>query len=97
MDDIIEFIIEIFLDIGSEIATDNKAPKWLRYPLIVLFLILYAAVTIGLLICGIVFIEENTIFSLILIGVAILFILGGIYKFRKQYRKIKSDQIEPNL
>ncbi len=95
MDDVIAFIIELVFDIGSEVASDKKAPKWIRYPLIILVLIFYAAVTIGLLICGFIFIEENTILSLIIIGVAILFIIGGARTFHKKYQRKKNDQIEP--
>ena len=92
MDDIIEFILEFVLEIGAEVAADRKVPKWIRYPLLVFFLLLYASITVGLLVCGVLIFEESPVFAIILIVVGLFILGGGIFKFRKTHLRNKENK-----
>lgn len=97
MDDILEFVIDLLLDIGTEVAGSKKTPKWLRCPLIALFILLYTALTLGLLIGGVLVWSESPLFSVLLILAGLVIGFLGIRKLLKERRQRESKKIEPFL
>lgn len=95
MDDIIEFLLDLVFEIGSEVAASQKAPKWIRYPLIGLFLLLYAVIAIGSVVVGFMILDESIPFALILIGIGLVIMVFGFFKIRKEYRKRAAAKVEP--
>ena len=93
MDDIIEFIIEMFFDIGGEVATNKKISKWVRYPVSIILILFVTIIIGGLLVLGISAIKENIVAALILIGISLLLLVGIVYEFRKVYKK-KNVEVE---
>ena len=62
MDDVIEFILELILEGTIEISSNKKVPKWIRYPLIALIVLIFAIVTFGLIIFGIYISKKKYIY-----------------------------------
>ena len=87
MDDIIEFLLDLVFEVGSEVAASKKTPKWIRYPLIGLFLLLYAVIAIGSIILGILIWEESIPFGLVLIILGFVITVCGFFKIRKKFQK----------
>ena len=93
MDDIIEFIIELFAGIGEEFVCNEEANKWIRHKwirnLILTVLILFTTLVIGgIFILGISVIKENIIVGLMLISISLIFLICGIYKFKKVLKRM---------
>ena len=53
MEDILEAMAEILWDGALKLSTDNRLPKWVRYPAIGLIVLLFAAVFAVILMVGI--------------------------------------------
>lgn len=79
MDDIIEFLIELFLEGSHELIKIKKIPKWIRCLIALLFL----SIPIGLIILGIIILKETIISGMIIIVSGLLLLTGIIIKFRK--------------
>lgn len=92
MDDIIEFLVELILEIGSVAADSEETPRLIRKILIGIFITLYFAVTSGLFVTGILLWYTSHLFSVILIGFGIIFLFGGILKYQHEKKK---SRIEP--
>lgn len=89
-----EFLIEALLDLileGSiEISSNEKMPKFIRYPLIVLIILFFTTVTLGILIIGVIMLNENIYAGILMIIISLIMIICGIIKFRKIYIEKKS-------
>lgn len=100
MDDIIEFIVEVVLDIlfeGSmELSVNKKMPKWLRrLALLVLLIVFGGIIGIFLYISYEALQEGDTVASMVglivAIGLGICFIWGFISKYREINQKNKKE------
>ena len=85
MDDIIELLAELFWDVLFELSTDNRLPKWIRYPAIGLVFLLIAAVLGLILALGIRMLGEIWFVGVILIALDALFVFLAIRKVRRVY------------
>ena len=79
MDDLIEVLIELVLEGSHELLKSKKVPKCIRY-LIALFFI---SIIIGLIVLGIILLEETIFGGCIIIGSGVFLLIGIIIKIRK--------------
>lgn len=95
MELVIEFLIEVFvetfIEASDEIVKNKKISKWIRYPIIILTILLAVLLIGGSLTLGIFLLNKNIIASLICIGLGILFIIMFIHELKKGYAKRKSS------
>lgn len=81
-----EFIIELLLDLvieGSiELSSNNKTPKWLRYPLAIFIILFFTIVIIGLFILGIFILNKDTFAGIFVIAVSLVMAVSIIIKVR---------------
>lgn len=85
MDDVIEFVLELILEGTLELSSNRKVPKWIRYPLIVIISLLFAIVTFGLIILGVISSKENIYIGIFFIVVGLILLVAGIIKVDKIY------------
>lgn len=87
MDELFEFIFEILLDIGAEASQNKRIPKWIRYPLLVIFVLLFVFVFGVLLLVGFTSLKTDPLLGSILIGGAILLAVGLYFKYKDEKKK----------
>lgn len=91
MEIIIEFLVELLLEGTFEISKNRKVPKFIRYPLILLIVLLFIGVISLIFFTGILIYKETSKICgilLILIGVALLVL--SIIRFKKIYFNLKN-------
>ena len=95
MELLLELIFELLLEGSAEIAQDKKAPKWIRYPLAGLLLLLILVVIFTLLVVGIVFLTENgtekKLFGVLFIVIDAVLLICDIKKIRQTKQKEKEE------
>ena len=85
MEDIIELLVELFWDGALALSTDNRLPKWVRYPAIGLIVLLFSAV-VGLILALVIHLLGDIWYvGVILIALDALFVFWAIRKFRRVY------------
>jgi len=82
---IFEFIIEICFDVSSE----KKFSRWIRYPLIIILILIFAAITGLFVYAGMDSLDDRPLMSVICFAVALFIVIGTFIKFRKVYGKNK--------
>ena len=85
MDDIIELLVELFWDGPFALSTDNRLPKWVRYPAIGLIVLLFTAEVGIVLALGIHMLVDVWFVGVLLIALDALFVFLAIRKFRRVY------------
>ena len=96
MDAVLEFVIELLLEIvvegGEAVITSKKTSKWLRYLVIfILFLLTFAALGFfGIL--GISIMKETVFGGVIILGFILFFTVLIITKARKMYKELKMQK-----
>lgn len=85
-----EFILECLLEGSLEITKNKKVPKFIRYPLIFLFSLIFLCVIFGLFFLGIAYFSENILVGFFLIGIDLFFIFCLVYKGIKFYKMRKN-------
>ena len=93
MEFLIELIFELVFEFGGEVATNKKVSKWIRYPLMAIFILIFASVIGLILVMGIAMLDKNIIAGLFFIALGIFFLVGSIYKAKKVYKKLKIDKV----
>lgn len=86
MEIIIELLVELLFEGTFEISKNKKVPKFIRYPLILLIILLFIGVISLIFFTGILIYKETSKICgilLMLIGVALL--VSSIIKFKKIY------------
>lgn len=87
MEFLFEFIAELLLEGSIEISSNKKISKWIRYPLIVILILLFSVVIFGLLTLGIIILNKNILAGIFIIIVSIIMLIGSIIKFKNTYLK----------
>lgn len=87
MEFIVEFILELLFEGGEELCKSRKISKWIRYPIIVLFCLIYAGVVFLIFFASWVFRHENVLGSILFAALGVFFVVGLAWKIRKEYLK----------
>ncbi len=90
MDLIIEFVVELALEGVMEVGTNKKVPKWLRYPALILILLIYTILIGGLLLIGINLLKTKLLGGIVIILIDIILLLLTIYTFIKKIKEKKN-------
>lgn len=77
MDVIIEFILELLLELGFESAKSNRLARWIRIALLVLITLFYGAVIAIIMLVGVI--SKNG-FTLALMSILSLGVLAMLVK-----------------
>lgn len=85
MEYIFEFILELVLEGSIEVSKNNKIPKYIRYPLIVIIALFFIAVIGVIFLAGILSLKENVILGIFFIFIGLFMFIMSIVKFRKRY------------
>ena len=85
MEYVIEFILELLVDGTIEILPNKKVSKWIRYPLVGLFMF---AVIIGILVFGLLILGESIIAGILMLALGIALLVCAIYKTVKVIRQM---------
>lgn len=99
MDDIIEFILELILEGMLELSSNKKVPKWIRYPLSFILILLVSIIIIGLIVLAMYTSKENILISIIFIVSSIALLLGVIKKIKTtctEKKDINKEEITNN-
>ena len=97
IDFLFEIIFELLFELGGEVASDKKISKWIRYPILAIILLFILIVIGGLMLIGIGLIDENLLAALFFIFLSLLFLVGFIFKFRKEYNKNKVTIVDKKI
>lgn len=89
MDIIFELLVDFLLEGSIEIGTNKKVSRIIRYPLLILVLLLFFSVIIGLFYFGIKIYTTNKIGSIFIIAVAFVLLVGSIIKTKSIYDQEK--------
>ena len=90
MDFLFELIFELIAEGTVELSKSGKVPKFIRYPLIAIIVIFFAAVIGIIFLVSIASFKDSPILSAILFIAALCMLILGIFKFRKTYLNRKS-------
>lgn len=85
MEFLIDFLLELIFEGSMELSKSRKVPKWIRYPLIVFFLLLFLIVDLLFVFVSIVILKENILGGILFSIFTIFFIVMSIIKFKKMY------------
>jgi len=91
MDDVIEIILDLLLEGGMEIASNNKISKWIRYPIIFLISIVFIFVILLIMYFGYIILKNNRFIGLLVIILGIIMFILSIKKFKKMYFSKKKN------
>lgn len=90
MEFIFEFLLELVLEGTIEISQSSKVSKVVRYPLIILIILLFLGVALLIIFTGILAYQKmDKICGILFITIGITFLIAGIMKFKKLYLKKK--------
>ena len=78
MEFLIELLIELIIEGSIEISENEKVSKWIRYPLIVLIILVFTVIIFGILIIGIYYMKEKIYVALLLISISFILLISAI-------------------
>lgn len=90
MEFILEFILELLFEGGQELCKSPKVSKWIRYPILVLFFLMYAAIVFLIFFVSWILWKENVLGSIVMASLGIFFIVGMARKVWMEYQKYHS-------
>lgn len=86
MEFIFEFLAELILEGTIEINKNTKVPKIIRYPLILLIILLFLTVSLLIFFTGVLAYQKiNKTCGILLIIIGIIFLIASVIKFKKIY------------
>lgn len=80
---VIEVLVELLLDDGIDCMTNSEYPKYLKYIIAGLTLLVFTAVVAGLIAVGIICMKDSTIVGIVMCAVGVAFAILTIQKIRK--------------
>lgn len=95
MEFIFEFLAELILEGTIEITKNTKVPKIIRYPLILLIILLFLTVSLLIIFGGVLAYQKiNKIYGILFIIIGIIFLIASVIKFKKIYliKKISNNK-----
>lgn len=94
MEFMFEILLELILEGTFEISKSKKVPKIIRYPLIIVIILLFLGVALLIFYTGVLAYQKiNKICGILFITLGIVFLVASIIKFKKMYLVKKSDFI----
>lgn len=96
MEFIFELIIELLLEGATEVSSNNKISKWIRYPILFLLSFFYLAVILLIIFVGLLLFEENIIAAIFFIALGIFFLIFSIKKFKSVYLERTTNESNNN-
>lgn len=86
----IELLLELLFEGASELSNNKKVPKWLRYTILSVLLLILSAIVMGLIVISVMLILNGELWAgLIIIAVGILLFGLLIYKVMQVHKEIK--------
>ncbi len=90
MEFLFELLAELLIEGGIEVSSNPKINKWIRYPILVILILFFAAIIFAIIFLGIYLLKVNTLGSLFIILVGLIMLIGSIVKFTQIYIKEKN-------
>lgn len=87
MELMIELLVELILEGTFELSQTKKTPNWLRYPLIIIVMLIFIGVSAIIILTGYLSLKEIPLLGIILIILGVAFIIYCIRKFKHIYIK----------
>lgn len=87
MEGIFELIGDLVFEMLSEVTKNKKIPRWIRYPLLMLYAVVFLAVIAGTFILGMVIWPDSKVTAVLLIFISLLFAAGLSYMTVKKVKK----------
>lgn len=92
MEILFEILLELILEGTIEISKNKKVSKIIRYPLILLIILLFLVVTSLIFFTGVLSYKKiNKLCGIFFIMIGIIFLISSIIKFKKIYLKKKNN------
>lgn len=85
MDLAFEFIFELIVELGFEIACSKKVNKFIRYPILILYILFFNFVIFLMLFLGVSVLKDSLIGGIFIISLSLLLLTGSIFKIKKVY------------
>lgn len=89
MDFIFELIVELLVEGSFEASSNKKLSKWIRYPILFLLILFFAAVILGVLFLGFILLQNNILAAICMLFLGVFMLIGSIIKFRKMFLRKK--------
>jgi len=96
MEFIFELVIELLLEGATEVSSNKKISKWIRYPILFLLAFFYLAIILLIIFVGILMFEENILAALFFIALGIFFLIFSIKKFKTVYLERTTNESNNN-
>ena len=85
MDFIIELVIELLLEGSIEISSNKRVSRWIRYPLIVFIVTLFAGIILLMLYLSFSHLNKNALVAILILIISLFMLISAIIKFKKIY------------
>ena len=92
MDFIFEFVFELLFEGGMEVTSNRKISKWVRYPILAIFISIFIGIISLIIFWGISSLKNSTIGGIFIIGLGIFMLSASIHKFRQFCIHEKNNQ-----
>lgn len=89
MDFIIELVIELLLEGSIEISSNKRVSRWIRYPLIVFIVTLFAGIILLVFYLSFSLLNKNVLVAILILIISLFLLISAIIKFKKLYLEKK--------
>lgn len=96
MEFIFELIIELLLEGATEVSSNKKISKWIRYPILFLLVFFYLVIILLIIFVGLLLFEKNILASIFFIALGIFFLIFSIKKFKSVYLERTTNESNNN-
>lgn len=93
MDFIIELVIELLLEGSIEISSNKKVSKWIRYPLILFIVTMFAGIILLMLYLSFSLLNKNALAAILILIISVFMLISAINKLKKIYIEKKIVRI----
>ena len=89
---IFEFIFEFILEGGVTIGANKKYSKWIRYPLLILTLLLYVGIIAMMVSTGFEFLDDELWRAIAMWLIALAFVILSIVGVHAEFKRYKKRE-----
>ena len=90
MEFLIELLLDLFVEGSIEALSNKKLPKWIKYILAFIIILLFLTLTIGLIVLGIILLNDSILGGMFLIIIGIVLLMFSISKFAKVKKQMNN-------